>query len=715
MNPLDREIRELAEAAGIAVDWTDAYDKPQQVGPDTLRTILEALGYPCATDEQCRDSRAKLAAEEQSAGALPPLLTLDANKPFALPMQQGLQGRRYVLEFEDGGRFEGSFGTGAASGAGHASELPPISRIGYHRLTVDGAGTATLAVAPPRCFCVNDAAAVGAGKPDARLWGLAVQLYGLRREGDLGIGDFSALTALVKSAAAHGASAVAISPTHAMFSADRNRYSPYGPSSRLFQNVLHIDPAAVLGPAALAKALAELDVTGKEFEKQPLVDWPAAASLRLDVLRILYRQFMASGVASQQDFEEFRAHGGEALADHARFEALQAWLIGQGQESDWRRWPAQYRDPRNPAVEAFAAAHEDEVGFHAFLQWQAARGLAAAQCAARDAGMPIGLIADLAVGAETGGSQAWSRQEEMINGLSIGAPPDLLNARGQSWGLGAFSPRAMKRKGFRAYIEMLRAAFANAGGVRIDHVLGLGRMWLVPDGAPATEGAYLRFPIADLLRLIALESWRHRAIVIGEDLGTVPPGFDKILGGAGLLGIRVLQFQRDWKRADADAGTRAPFLQPALWSADAIATTATHDTPTMAGWWEGRDIDWRTKLDLLEAGATEDGERQQRAADRALLWQAMTEAGCASGDMPPAAAQSAPLHEMLAFIGKTPAPLAILPLEDALGLAEQPNVPGTVETHPNWRRRMPAPAGVMLDEPAVAQRLAALHAARKTR
>jgi 4-alpha-glucanotransferase len=702
-------VLRLAEAAGITVEWTDAYDVQQKVAPDTLRAILSALDLPCATDAQCKESRARLLAEDADT-TLPALITCEVGSPLRFRMTHGLHGRHYRIEFENGGHVEGRFSADTSAPV----EIPSIDRFGYHRLVIGDMET-TLAAAPVRCFGVSDAlsgdATLVAKQSAARLWGLAGQLYALRRDGDGGIGDFTALTTLVQNVAPHGAAAVAISPVHAMFSADRTRFSPYGPSSRLFMNALHIDPAAVLGEAALAKALSDagLDASNARdrLEKLDLLDWPAAAELRLDLLRRLYQQFKTGHEDEHTAFEEFRKRGGEALNDHARFEALHAWMSARNQGSvgqGWRAWDAQYRDPRNAAVTAFANAHADEVAFHAFLQWQAARGLSAAQRAAKDAGMPIGLIADLAVGAETAGSQAWSRQTEMINGLSIGAPPDLLNARGQNWGLGAFSPRAMKLNGFRAYIEMLRAAFASAGGVRIDHVLGLTRMWLVPDGASPEQGAYLRYPLDDLLRLIALESWRHRAIVIGEDLGTVPAGFGERLARAGVLGIRVLWFQRKKKH----------FLAPAKWSVDAIATTTTHDLPTFAGWWGGRDIGWRAKLDLLEKGRTEESERKSRAADRAALWQAFTDAGCAKGDLPPATVEAAPLNESVEFLGSTPAPLAMLPIEDALGLPEQPNFPGTIDSHPNWRRRLEQPVDHLLDDPKVVARLATLNRARLT-
>lgn len=696
----DADVLNLARAAGLAHEWTNAFGQPMRVAPDALRAILDALGFPCASDEQCRDSMARLAALHD-ADRLPALVTGTVGEPIRLAPMPHVAGMPFRIELEDGGHLDGRFPDDVAGGVA----LPAIDRHGYHRLLVADE-TATLAVAPPRCFGVADALAARCGGPpsDPRLWGLGVQLYSLRRPGDGGIGDFSGLAALVRAAAAHGASALAISPVHAMFSADVRRYSPYGPSSRLFLNVLHIDPAAVLGAGAMAAALASLGADAAAryaaLERHALIDWPAAAALRLALLRRLYEQFRAGG--ADAEFEQFRRQAGGALQDHARFEALHAWRMAHGESGDWRTWPDGLRDPRSAEVEAFARQHADEVAFHEFLQWHAARGLSGAQKAAREAGMPIGLIADLAVGADNDGSQAWSRQAEIINGLSVGAPPDVLNTRGQSWGLGAFSPHAMQAQGFGAYIEMLRATFAHAGGARIDHVLGLTRLWLVPNGVSPEHGAYLQYPLPDLLRLIALESWRHRAIVIGEDLGTVPEGFDLQLAQAGLLGIRVLMFQRHGAR----------FLRPDEWPRHAIATTTTHDLPTIAGWWQERDIDWRAKLDLLAPGQSEGDARNERARERHELWQALSGAGCAHGAMPAREDGAALLDPSTAFVAATPAPLAILPVEDALALPESPNLPGTVDTHPNWRRRLPQAVDQVLDEAAVARRLAILNRTR---
>lgn len=708
--PASAALHRLAQAAGLSVEWTDAFGHRQTVAAATLRKVLAALQLECGDDAACEASIAAL-AEEDVRLAIPPLITAQAGQEIVLSPHAQVHGQPYRLHFEDGGTLDGKI----SADTGQPARLQAVDRIGYHRLYIGEPSvepgneqrSVTLAVAPPRCFSVADAC----GDPDTapHLWALAAQLYSLRKDGDTanpgtadaGFGDFSALETLARSAAAHGASAIAISPVHAMFSANPYHYSPYGPSSRLFFNVLHIDPAAVSGAQALAETIARLGIEDERQRLQSceLIDWPAATRWKLAVLRDLFDRYDIRG-DDWKEFEAFRLEGGIALEDHARFEALHATMRAQGIEGSWRDWPEQFRDPRGDAVASFAEAQDNEVMFHAFLQWQAARGLQHAQRAARAAGMRIGLITDLAVGAESGGSQSWSRQHQMLSGLSVGAPPDVLGPRGQNWGLAAFSPRALRQHGYQAYIEMLRAAFRYAGGVRIDHILGLARLWLVPEGADGKHGVYLRYPFDDLKRLIALESHRYKAIVIGEDLGTVPAGFGEALADAGLMGIRVLWFQREGER----------FRPPSHWSPHAIATTDTHDLPTIAGWWQARDVAWRAKLDLLAPDASAEHEYAARAHERWMLTHALNEA------LPDAHVDGhdarPPLQAILRFVGMTPAPLVIAPLEDVLGLGEQPNLPGTIDTHPNWRRRLPLPTATMLDG-EVAQRLNALAAARR--
>lgn len=701
-------LARLAERAGLALEWQDALGHAQRVSDETARTLLDALGLPCDTASRVRQSHAVLDAEA-SPRQPAPLITAEAGRAIALQASFAKDTTRYRVELEQGDRIDGFLSVPR----GQPGLLSPISEPGYHTLTVNDRQI-RLAVAPPRCYTVRDALAElrGPGRTNARggghaRWGIAVQAYALRRPNDGGIGDYTALADFARRAAAHGADALAVSPLHAMFSAEPAKSSPYSPSSRRFLNALHIDAAAVFGEAAMRAAIDALRLADElaRLEALPLVDWPDAARARLTVLRALFDRFAAHGASEHpalvDDFRAFCTCGGRALEDHARFEALHAKHIAlEPARGHWRDWPCGLRDPRSAEINAFADAHRTEIDFHRFLQWLAARGLDNAQRAARDSSMAMGIIADLAVGCDSAGSDAWSCPHDMLQRISIGAPPDLFNQAGQSWGLTTFSPRGLRANGFAPFIDMLRAAFGHAGGIRIDHILGLRRLWLVPEGASARDGAYLRYPLDDLLRLIALESWRHRAIVIGEDLGTVPAGFRTRLATAGLLGIRVLWFER----GEAPPAP-APFKPPGEWDADVVATTTTHDLPTVTGWWQGVDIDERARIGQT-APASAAAARRERAQDRAALWSALQQAGLAPREHTLPAPSCAPIDEALAFVARTPATLVTIPLEDLTGMAEQPNLPGSTDEHPNWRRRIAASIDALFSEPAFVERLA---------
>jgi 4-alpha-glucanotransferase len=640
-------LHELAAAAGVARQWRDVNGTDQIVSDESLRAVLAALELPAATDEEIGHSLDMVRAE---ASGLGPLVTATAGMPCMLP---GLSGP-FRLTLESGAVIEDRL-----EGALIAPEEP-----GYHWFESGGASL-TLAVAPARAFTIEDLA--GRGK----LWGLAVQLYGLRRANGGNIGDFTALAELARGAAAKGAAAIAISPVHAQFSSAPGRYAPYAPSNRAALNVLHIAVDAPVGDA-------------------PLIDWPVDAADRLARLRAAFD----AGI-DEDGFAAFREERGEDLENHAVFEALCAHFADL--PPDWRAWPAEYAAPENAAVKTFAAEHPREVAFHAWMQWQADRGLAAAQEAAKDAGAAIGLIADLAVGTDHGGSQSWSRQDEVLRGLEIGAPPDLINREGQCWGITAFSPRGLRASGYGAFIAMLRGALRHAGGVRIDHVMGLSRLWLIPSGQPSHAGAYLTMPEEDLIRLVTLESYRHRAIILGEDLGTLPQGFGPRLVESGIAGLRVMWFERDGAR----------FTPPASWTRTAVAMTTTHDLPTVAGWWEGQDIAWRLKL-----GAAGDGVAE-RAADRAALWEAFRASHATAQPQAPDGQGAAASLAAAAHLGTAACTLALLPIEDAISAPEQPNLPGTTDEHPNWCRRLPADAAGLLGREDVAARLAILAKMRR--
>ncbi|MCU1747848.1 4-alpha-glucanotransferase [Pseudomonas sp. 6D_7.1_Bac1] len=683
----DAQLEILASRAGLAVDWIDANGRPQKVAATALRAVLAGLGHPAGSAREIDASLQELHQNQQQKH-LPPLMTVDVGA--------GLELAHYFapetpceIHLEDGATLSLKLDGDAV--------LPGLIPVGYQEVSIAGQHF-TLAVAPLRCHSV--AAAVGNQTP--RAWGLSVQLYSLRRPGDGGFGDMQALENLARVAGERGADALAISPLHAMFSNDTQRYSPYSPSSRLFLNSLYASPGEILGERALRLAIdaTELADELKRLEAQPLIDWPAAAKAKQQLLQALYEGFSRGDHPLHADFSSFRHCGGEALENHCRFEALQEACAARGESLDWRQWPAHWRNPRSAELAVFAEQNAGRIGFYAFCQWLIARSLQRAQTVARSCGMGIGLIADLAVGADGGGSQAWSRQDELLAALTVGAPPDILNRAGQGWGISAFSPEGLIRNGFRAFIEMLRANFAHAGGLRIDHVMGLQRLWVIPLGAPPSDGAYLYYPVDDLLRLLTLESHRHQAIVLGEDLGTVPDGLRDKLIARSILGMRVLLFEQD----------HGAHFKPILdWPDNALATTSTHDLPTLNGWWHCRDIEWNARLGLVDS----DGEqhwREHRQREREGLRRALSQDPQNFREETHETDQV--LDASVRFLGHTRAPLVLLPLEDALGIDEQANLPGTLDSHPNWRRRLSDKSEVLLDDADAARRLELLACAR---
>lgn len=646
-------LQQLAIAAGIETNWCDANGVERVVSDESIAALLGAIGLPARSISQIAESHEIL--RSTSAEGLPSLITADVDAPIALTNIDG----HYEIALESGGHIRGYLQTG--------DSLPGIAEPGYHQLKVRDV-TSTIAVAPQTAYTIADAAR---GK---KIWGFAVQLYALRKADNGGVGDFAALGAFAAAAASHGADAVAISPVHAQFSSDVTRYSPYAPSSRAAYNVFHV-----------AERIDGID-------SDALIDWPTANAAKLKSMQKSFLNFRDYGV-----LDAFRKHGGDGLENHAVFEALQASLSEHHPAAhDWRQWPEAYCDPLNPAVYRFRQDNPHEITFHAYLQYRADEGMRAAQQAARDAGMKIGLITDLAVGTDQAGSHSWCRQAEILRGVEIGAPPDAINREGQSWGITAFSPRGLIASGFSAFIEMLRHALRHAGGLRIDHVMGLARLWLIPHGYASSEGAYLKFPVADLMRLVTLESHRHKAIILGEDLGTLPFRFQNMLDRAGIAGLRVMWFERAEGR----------FKPPSQWTKTAVAMTSTHDLPTVAGWWQGTDIALREALHM--AGDTV----ETRAADRTALWDAFRDSGATHAPAPSDDDGAAAADAACAHLGSAASTLALLPIEDALAIPDQPNLPGTTNEHPNWRRRLPLGVEKILERPDVAARVAALNKAR---
>lgn len=665
-------LQRLAAGAGIATAWWDIAGIRHVPGNDTLRALLASLRLPADTATAARESLARL-AEEQTA-ALPPSLLAEAGEPVELrlgpdcgagPVRLLLadaQGdERTIAIAADQGVMEPQHGVDGRLFATRRVLLPPLPAGRYRLRLADRDASSHLLVAPPRCFLPP---ALAAGR---RAWGVAAQVYTLRRaQDDQGIGDLGCLAALAHAAAAAGAAVVGINPLHALFPTDRNRASPYYPSDRRFLDPLLIDvtaPPIPLRHPAVAAALAAAWPLLARLAELPLIDYPAVWRAKLPVLEAAF-----AAIGAEPECARFVAAGGTALRDFARFDAL----AEAAPEPDWHRWPAALHDPAGPTVAKVAAPQR--VAFHAFLQWVADRQLATAA----GQGLAIGLYRDLAVGAAPDGAEAWAAGGDLLSGVTVGAPPDPLGPEGQNWGLPPPDPRALRSSGFAALAELLAANMRHAGALRIDHVMGLARLFLVPAGGHPRDGTYLAYPFAEQLGHVALASRQHRCLVVGEDLGTVPDFVRAGLVRRGVLSYQVLRFARE------GGHLRPPGRLPPL----AVACAATHDIATVAGWWQGADIDERVALGQLDATAAAQ-ERQRRSAEKAELIALLQREGLALTR----AADTAPLGEDLleavhALLVRTPCLLVLAQADDLAGETVAVNLPGTDRERPNWRRRL---------------------------
>ena len=673
-------LQRLATRLGV-FDRFFRIDGVEVVTEDATRlALVRAMGFDVAGDSDAAEVLAALEAED-AARRMPREGVVLAERPG---VWRGPHDRCWRLTLEDG-----SVADGDPNG-----DLPPLPP-GVHVLEAEGETTRLIAAPASAPMVVR-----AAGR--RRLWGATAALYGLMSERSLGRGDYADLAAAAEGLARLGADFLGINPVH-----DRGPrpedLSPYSPSSRTGFDVTHVAPDLVPEFADCPEARAILAAAAEDAARaarDPLGDPALSARVVPAALDALFARFEATGAATGRRglFDAWLAQGGEARWRQAVFAALS---LRHG--PDWRRWPEALRHPASAAVESFAQEAARDVRRAAWAQWVAERQIAAAQSRARGAGMALGLYLDIAVGVRPGGAETWADPAAFARGVSLGAPPDALNPRGQVWDLAPFSPRGLAAQDHRPFRAMLHGAMSHAGLVRIDHVIGLERAFWVPeDGAP---GTYVAQPLEALLALVRLEAARTGCVVVGEDLGTVPEGFRDRMTASGLHGCAVWQFEREADR----------FARPADWSEPTLAAFGTHDTPTLAGWWEGRDIDdWRALGHLTAEEAAE--ARESRAAARAALARRLREEGAlpagVDADAPPArltADLADAVHAALAGAGSA---LVAVQLDDALRETAQRNLPGTTREAPNWRLRHRAPSDRLDADPDLRRTAAILSAAR---
>jgi 4-alpha-glucanotransferase len=593
------------------------------------------------TEETRTALRAAMGADQVEGDAPPdgpPMWFVETGAPVPLA-------GRCDLVLEDGSVLDG------------LGELPPDLPPGYHLLEpLDGGDVTRLVMTPRRC------------RLPTRRWGWAVQLYALRSRSSWGVGDLADLRRLSEWSARLGATVLQINPLHAAAPVPPLNPSPYSPTSRLWRNVVYLRVAEIPGAAELDGDLSRLDAAGRALNRSDRIDRDTSVRLKLDALEQLFARFDA-GAGDHDRFAEWIRAAGEHLERFAVWCAL-AERFGPA----YPAWPPAYRHPASPAVAAFAAARAHRVRFHQWCQWHLDGQLATAGRAG------VELVSDVAVGFDPAGADAWAFQDLLALGCRVGAPPDTFNPSGQDWGLPPFVPWKVRAAGYEPFIATVRSALAHCGGIRIDHVMGLFRLfWIPPAGGPV-DGAYVRYRAHELLDLLALEAWRASAFVVGEDLGTVEDEVRIELEDRGVLSYRLLWFEE---------------RPPPSYPVQALSGVTTHDLPTIAGVWSGTDLAHRRRLGHLADGGDDD-----------LFEHRIEQATGLDHD--------APIDEVIVAthraLAQAPSLVISATLDDAVGAIDRPNLPGTIDEWPNWRIPLPKPLEEIVDDPLAHSVAAALDA-----
>ncbi len=715
-------LRLLADRAGIAADYYDITGTLHVTTDETRRAILAAMHFRV-------DSRAELIEEltawddrpwtqhcepvrivrsGQSPGSWSLHVPCESHEDSSIRVRWWLVSesgeRSHEREEGPGLKVEDTRVVASRRFIRMEFALPQALPLGYYSATVQvQGGSVELAaafrviVAPERCF-VPDWFERG-----SRLWGIALQLYSLRSDRNWGVGDFHDLSTVVEWAGKRlGASVIGLNPLHALKNTAPYHISPYSPTSRMFLNELYIDVEQVeecrTDPAVRAcladpTFLARLD----SARRSEFVEYDAVAGLKRTVLDLCYQAFARDNFEDGDPdrspttkrgrlFQQYVRQEGESLASYALFRVLEEERRRERPSSaSWIEWPESYREWSSDAMREFRLRYAKQILAVQYVQWLAHGQLSALVDKASQAGMPIGLYYDLALGSDRAGADGWRFQSVLAMKADCGAPPDALGPEGQNWGFSPADPLRLRASGYDHVIQLLRRNFRYGGAIRLDHVMALFRLFWIPRGLPASKGTYVHYPADDLLAILALESVRAKVLVIGEDLGTVPDWVRHRLGTVGVLSYRVFYFERTW-----EGGWKRPGDYPP----QSLAVAATHDLPTLSGYWEGADIETRAELGFI---SSEDAKRltlAERQREKAAILAAVRSEGLLPPGMADDVAQVPAMTWELTraihlYLARTPAWLVLANVEDVVGVRSQTNVPGTVDEHPNWRRKLP--------------------------
>ena len=707
-------LRELADRVGIIAEYTDQTGHEQRRTSDATRVaLLAVMGLDASSEAAARRTLEELDARER-ARLLAPARVVEAGArelgEVLVPGGEDWPGSvNWTIELrsEDGTVRRKQGRANRRRDGRFCFDLPSGIDVGYHslRLTVgirgsERAAEQRLIVVPPSCPRAD------AKLRRQRVYGLTANLYTVRSERNWGVGDLTDLADLVSWCGELGAAFVGINPLHALRN-EGGDISPYSPVSRLYRNTLYIDVDAVPELAHSPEA-REIMASGaflrdrERLRRAARLDYHVVAELKRAVLERLHRTFRARAAADPSDkrargYRAFLEREGELLRHFATFSAIEESLAtASGRPASWREWPEELRDPRSDAVARFRDEHAEAVDLHQWLQFEMDCQLAGIAKRAGKSGLPIGLYQDLAIGTSPDGSDVWMFPGLFLDGASVGAPPDPYSAEGQNWGLPPIDPRALLDDRYEYWVRLVRSALRHSGALRMDHVMGLFRQFWIPAGRSGRDGAYVRFPERDLLGILALEATRAGALVVGEDLGTVPEEVPPALEKWGLLSSKVLYFER------AKDGS---FQPSASYARDSLATANTHDMPTIAGLWSGRDVELRRAVGLIGGREVAQAERERTKEKARLLERLAAEGILDEGYEPEVGELRDAVH---AFLRRTASWLVGISLDDIMLEKEPVNVPGVgPEKFPSWTRRLGISLEQLRRQPGVRRALGA--------
>ena len=705
----ENKLRLLCGLCGISLEYRDIWGNLHSVSIQTQLALVRAMGYKADTDEDISAAIRQLETREWLRPVEPAAVIKEGAAPeITVTLPAGMNSIQWAFTEEGGRETRGTF-TCSEPNAFEKTEIdgkhycrysltldiaPPP---GYHSFRIDGADkdasvkAAALVIVVPRKAYVPEAL-----KDERRIWGISAQLYSVKSQADWGIGDFGDLKQLIGIWGGLGAGMVGVNPLHAMFPSRPDHYSPYSPSNRLFLNVLYIDVESVedFQESEAAKQRYnsdEFQARLQRLREGELLDNFEVTGVKMEMFEIIFDNFRERHLDKKtkraQEFLDYVEREGRELLLHCTYDALNEHFADEDPKADgWRDWPPEYQDPGSHEVEAFAKEYEGRILFYQYLQWLADDQLHGAGLRSLEMRLGVGLYEDLAVGSSLKGSEGWANQDTFARGVSIGSPPDDFNLKGQVWMLPPPVAWKMKEAGYRHFISLLRHNMLYSGAIRIDHIMALFRLFWVPDGKDPLEGAYVYYPSEDLMGILALESVRNRCVIIGEDLGTVPPEVPAAMKEYGIFSYRIFFFQQDEKGA---------YLPPNGYPSHTMVVASTHDLPTLAGYWQGRDLTIRKEYGAYPSEQVWQDQVLWRSRDRAAILvalekEALLPEGVSSEDPATAPEMTEELiNSIHKFLARTPSQILIAQVEDIIGWPEQVNLPGTGDARPNWRHRLP--------------------------